>query len=181
MHPQIFIETERLYLRQWQPEDAVTYVTMNADKEVMRYFPSVLTEEQSRDHIRRITGQIDHHGYGLFAVERKDDHSFIGFTGFAYPKFEAFFTPCIEIGWRIDKKQWNKGFATEAAMACLPFGFEKLGLKEIYSFTSEHNTASEKVMQKIGMKKEGEFDHPLLDEGHYLQKHILYKMQNITA
>ncbi len=175
MKPNVYIETERLYLRQWQPSDTETYVAMNADKEVMEFFPSTLTAEESITHINRMTNHIAEHGYGLFAMERKDNNAFIGFTGLWHPKFEAFFTPCSEIGWRIKKENWNQGFATEAAKACLSFGFEQLKLKEIFSFTSIHNKRSEQVMKKTGMQKIGEFDHPSLSNGHYLQKHILYK------
>ena len=176
MNSKIFIETERLYLRQWQVTDAAMYILMNLDKEVMKFFPSVLNAEQSIAHIARMTEQITQNGYGLFAVERKDDHSFIGFTGFSHPTFDAWFTPCTEIGWRIAKEHWNHGFATEAAKACLEFGFKKLPLKEIFSFTSVHNKRSEQVMKKIGMQKLVEFDHPSLQDGHYLQKHVLYKI-----
>ncbi len=176
MVKEIFIETERLYLRQWIYIDAEEYIAMNRDPEVMKFFPSVLTPDQSNDHMHRMEDDITKQGYGLFAVCLKKDDSFIGFTGFAHPKFEAFFTPCIEIGWRIARKYWNQGYATEAAKACIDFGVEKMTWKEIYSFTSVLNTRSENVMKKIGMQKEGEFDHPLLAEGHPLQKHVLYKI-----
>ena len=173
----IFIETERLFLRQWQPSDHESYIAMNLDKEVMEFFPTTLIEEESISHITRTRNHIEEKGYGLFALERKDTNAFIGFTGFSHPKFEADFTPCTEIGWRIAKEYWNLGFATEAAKACLVFGFKKLSLEEIYSFTSVHNKKSEQVMKKIGMKKTGEFNHPLLAQGHYLQKHVLYKIK----
>ena len=129
------IETERLLLREWLPADEALYIEMNRDEKVMEFFPSILTAEQSLMHIVRITELIKNAGYGLFAVERKEDHAFIGFTGFSHPRFEAYFTPCIEIGWRIGSSYWNKGYATEAAKACLDFGFEKMGWKDIYSFT----------------------------------------------
>ena len=178
MAAKIFIETERLNLRQWQTSDEATYIAMNSDAEVMEFFPSVLTAAQSLSHINKMREQIDKEGFGLFAVERKEDNAFIGYTGFAYPRFEAAFTPCIEIGWRMAKEYWNKGYATEAAKACLAFGFDTLQLKNIYSFTAVKNIRSEKLMQKIGMHKEGEFDHPLLENGHPLQKHVLYKISH---
>ncbi len=178
MNEQVYIETNRLLLRQWKPADSEVYIAMNADKEVMEFFPSVLTAEQSLEQIERITKHIDEQGYGLFAVERKDNGAFIGFTGLSHPRFTEWFTPCIEIGWRIDKANWKKGFATEAAKACVRFGFEKLLLKEIYSFTSVHNVRSEQVMKKIGMQKVGEFDHPLVEDGHYLKEHVLYTITN---
>jgi len=176
MAVKIFIETDRLLLREWQTADQAVYIEMNSDSSVMEFFPSILTPEQSLQHIRRITELINKEGYGLFAVERKEDSAFIGFTGFSHPRFEASFTPCVEIGWRISGKFWNKGYATEAAKACLQFGFERMKWKDIYSFTSLLNTRSETVMKKIGMHREGEFDHPLLENGHPLQKHVLYKI-----
>jgi len=112
----------------------------------------------------------------LFAMERKDNQQFIGFTGFSHPKFESYFTPCIEIGWRINKPNWNLGFATEAAKSCLTFGFKNAGLTEIYSFTSVLNKPSEKVMQKIGMTKTGIFKHPSIEKNHPLHEHVLYKI-----
>ena len=178
MGSQIFIETERLFLRQWEKSDEEAYIKMNLDKDVMKFFPATLTEDQSRQHIDRMTEHIQNNGYGLFAVERKEDGSFIGFIGFSHPSFEACFTPCTEIGWRLAKSYWRYGYATEGAKACLGFGFDKLALKDIYSFTSVHNKRSEQVMKNAGMKKLGWFDHPSLEKGHYLQKHVLYKSIN---
>jgi ribosomal-protein-alanine N-acetyltransferase len=105
-----------------------------------------------------------------------DNGQFIGYTGFAHPTFESHFTPCVEIGWRLSKENWNQGFATEAALACLHYGFKKLAFNEIYSFTATINLPSIKVMEKIGMKKQGEFEHPALAEGHKLKTHVLYKI-----
>jgi RimJ/RimL family protein N-acetyltransferase len=175
MTVQIFIETPRLLLRQWKHSDQAPFIQLNQDKEVMEFFPSIKTGEETLAQIERIIQNITKHGYGFFALERKDNHEFIGFTGLTHPGFESYFTPCVEIGWRLSKANWGNGFATEAAKACLEFGFDNLGLKEIYSFTSIHNKRSENVMIKIGMVKEGEFDHPLMDEGHFLRRHVLYK------
>ncbi len=176
MAVKIFIETERLVLREWSDADKPAYIEMNRDEDVMEFFPSILTAEQSLQHIERINELIKKSGYGLFAAERKEDGAFIGFTGFSHPRFEASFTPCIEIGWRIASEFWNKGYATEAAKACILFGFDQIKWNDIYSFTSVLNIRSENVMKKIGMQKEGEFDHPLLENGHRLQKHVLYKI-----
>jgi RimJ/RimL family protein N-acetyltransferase len=98
MNEQVYIETERLLLRQWKPADTEIYIAMNADKEVMEFFPSVLSTEQSLEHIERISKQIEEEGYGLFAMERKDNGAFIGFTGLSNPRFTEWFIPCIEIG-----------------------------------------------------------------------------------
>lgn len=174
--PTIFLETPRLILRHWQESDHESYIQLNADMEVMEFFPSTLSPEESLAQIDRIAARITEDGYGFFALERKDNHRFIGFTGLSNPGFECWFTPCIEIGWRLSKANWNQGFATEAAKACLEFGFETLALNEIYSFTSIHNLRSEQVMKKIGMAQVGLFDHPLITDGHVLKKHVVYKI-----
>ena len=174
--PTIFIETSRLILRQWQESDYEPYAGLNADNEVMEFFPSVLTYEKSLAQAKRIADSITEQGYGFFAVERKDTHKFIGFTGLSNPGFESHFTPCVEIGWRLSKANWNQGFATEAAKACLEYGFNILNLAEIYSFTSIHNVRSEHVMKKIGMTHAGFFDHPLIEPGHILRPHTVYKI-----
>jgi len=172
---EIFIETPRLILRQWQLSDHEPYIALNQDADVMEFFPATSTRDETLAQIGRFTDHIEQYGYGFFAVERKDNHEFIGFTGLSHPRFESYFTPCVEIGWRLSKANWNHGFATEAAKACLEYGFDTLGLDEIYSFTSVHNVRSEQVMIKIGMVKQGEFEHPSIAEGHFLRRHVLYK------
>lgn len=171
----IFIETSRLYLREWKASDHEPYIALNADPDVMEFFPSVQTAEESLFQAERIMVHLEKYGFTFFAVERKDNGQFIGFTGLANVGFEADFTPCVEIGWRLSKANWGQGFATEAALACLEFGFDKLGLTEIYSFTSVYNQRSEAVMKRIGMHKVGEFDHPKIEKGHPLERHLLYK------
>ena len=179
MECKIFIETSRLILRNWLPSDYEPYIAMNLDAEVMEFFPSISTRAETLAQIERVTRHINDCGYGFFAVEQKDNGQFIGFTGLSHPQFETHFTPCVEIGWRLSKENWGRGFATEAAQACLDFGFNVQGLDEIYSFTSVNNKRSEHVMEKIGMKKEGYFDHPLVEDGHVLKKHVLYKIATI--
>ncbi|MDO3628125.1 GNAT family N-acetyltransferase [Mucilaginibacter sp. BT774] len=176
--PNAIIETPRLILRQWKESDQDPYIRLNSDLEVMEFFPSVKTPTETLAQIKKIAAYIGQHGYGFFAVERKDNHQFIGFTGVCEPGFDAYFTPCIEIGWRLSKENWGQGFATEAALACLDFGFDKLNLAAIYSFTSIHNKRSEKVMQRIGMSKTGEFDHPSIADGHWLKRHTVYKISS---
>jgi RimJ/RimL family protein N-acetyltransferase len=141
----------------------------------MEFFPSIKTKKETLAQIERFTQHIIRYGYGFFAVERKDNRQFIGFTGLSNPGFESYFTPCVEIGWRLSKSHWGQGFATEAAEACLEYGFNTLGIKEIYSFTSVHNVRSEQVMIKTGMVKQGFFEHPQIEEGHFLKQHVLYK------
>ncbi len=174
MEREIFVETPRLILRNWLPSDYEPYIAMNQDPEVMEFFPSLLTPEQSMAHIASFIDRIAEFGYTFFAAERKDNGQFIGFTGLSKVSFEADFTPCVEIGWRLSRENWGHGFATEAATACLKLGFEDLGLDKIYSFTSIYNKRSEHVMEKIGMKKGGYFEHPNVPEGHFLRQHVLY-------
>ena len=140
----------------------------------MEFFPSVKSPGETMEQIQRISKHIAQFGYGFFALERKDNGRFIGFTGLSHPGFEAGFTPCVEICWRLSKENWGHGFATEAAKACLAFGFDTLGLDVIYAFTAVQNKPSEKVMQRIGMVKEGYFDHPSIDDGSELKRHVLY-------
>ena len=104
--------------------------------------------------------------------------SFIGFIGLSIPQFEAHFTPCVEIGWRLARAEWGKGYASEGARAALAFGFERLGLAEIVSFTAVSNLRSRRVMERIGMQRRAaeDFDHPNLPEGHPLRRHVLYRI-----
>jgi RimJ/RimL family protein N-acetyltransferase len=173
---QIFIETPRLFLREWQQSDHEPFIALNADAEVMEFFPKRLSREETLAQIGRITVHFERYGFGLFAAERKDNGQFIGFTGLAHINFDSYFTPGVEIGWRLSRANWERGFATEAAEACIQYGTHELNLKEIYSFTSVHNKRSERVMKNIGMQKAGEFDHPLVTRGDFLERHVLYKI-----
>ena len=176
--PVVFLETSRLLLRSWQPSDRDTYVRMNADPEVRRYFPDLLSKELSLLSMEKMCKDMDARGYGLFALEIKATATFIGYVGFAHSDFP---TPCVEIGWRLDKTAWGKGYATEGARACLSAGFERWGFPEVYAFTSIHNHPSENVMRRIGMERMGTFEHPHLPEGHWLREHVLYRIADITC
>jgi RimJ/RimL family protein N-acetyltransferase len=151
---------------------------MNADTRVMEYFPSVLTTEESNATADRIEAHFERHGFGLFAAELRTTGRFIGFIGFSAPSFEAHFTPCVEIGWRLDFGYWGKGLATEGARAALRYGFEALRLHEIISFTAMMNLRSRRVMERIGMSRDAadDFDHPLLPREHPLRRHVLYRV-----
>ena len=149
---------------------------MNKDTTVMQYFPKTLAPEETLQMVTRINAHFEEHGLGLFAVENKLTKEFIGYTGFAIPTFESYFTPCIEIGWRFKKEAWGQGFATEAAKACLQYGFKSLGFDRVFSFTAVINIKSEKVMQRIGMTLIGYFDHPKIEKSSVLCRHMLYKI-----
>lgn len=172
------IETPRLILRRWRPEDLEPYAALNADPEVMRYFPATLSLEETRANLKLIEEKFEKQGFSFFATELKSTGEMIGFVGLNIPGFEAHFTPCVEIGWRLARKHWGQGYATEGALASLRYGFETLGLGEIVSFTAVQNAPSRRVMEKIGMRQDpgGDFDHPRVPEGHPLRRHVLYRL-----
>jgi RimJ/RimL family protein N-acetyltransferase len=172
------LRTDRLLLRRWCPDDREPFARLNADPRVMEFFPAALSREQSDAMVDRIETHFQKHGFGLWALEVPGVTPFAGFVGLAIPRFEAAFTPCVEIGWRLAADHWNRGYATEGARAALAFGFGTLGLEEILSFTVPDNLRSRRVMEKIGMMHSpGEdFDHPLVPEGHPLRRHVLYRL-----
>lgn len=173
------IETPRLTLRQWRDSDLPEFARMNADPRVMEFFPATLTCEQSDKLANDMRAAIDAGRPGLFAVEVKNGAPFIGFIGLAIPKFQAHFTPCVEVGWRLAFEHWGNGYATEGAKAVLAYGFDVLKLEEIVSFTAKINKRSQSVMQKIGMSHNptDDFSHPspTIPAGHSLNPHVLYR------
>jgi ribosomal-protein-alanine N-acetyltransferase len=178
MNPPSEIRTERLWLRRWLPEDREAFARLNADPRVMEFLPRLLSREDSDALVDRIEAHFERHGFGLWAMEVPGVTRFAGFVGLAIPRFEAFFTPCVEIGWRLAAEHWNHGYATEAARAVLEFRFRSAQLEQVVSFTVPANVRSRRVMEKIGMTHApgDEFDHPLLPEGHRLRRHVLYKI-----
>jgi RimJ/RimL family protein N-acetyltransferase len=174
------IETERLFLRQWRPSDLEPFSQLTADPQVMEFFPSTLTRIESDHLAHRISSAIAKRGWGLFAAERKQDRCFIGFIGLSIPDFTASFTPCVEIGWRLSRHAWGRGFATEGAAATLRYAFETLHLPEVLSFAVTANTRSRRVMEKIGMHHDpsDDFEWPGLPPGHPRRRHVLYRISH---
>jgi RimJ/RimL family protein N-acetyltransferase len=172
------LRTERLLLRGWRPEDRVPFAQLNADPEVMRYFPATLDRSESDALADRIDTHWRVHGFGLWAVERREEGDFLGFVGLAEPAFSAPFTPCVEIGWRLARRAWGAGYATEAARAALRFGFLDCRLEEIVSFTVVANARSRSVMERLGMVRApgDDFEHPFVPPGHPLRGHVLYRL-----
>lgn len=173
------LHTDRLLLRRWRDADREPFAALNADPRVMEHFPAVLSRKESDARIERITAHFVEHGFGVWAVEIPNVAPFIGFIGLSIPGFEAHFTPCVEIGWRLAANYWGHGYATEGARAALAFGFEKLGPAEIVSFTVPANLRSRRVMERLGMTHDPseDFDHPLLPAGHPLCRHVLYRLR----
>lgn len=172
----MFLTTARLRLRPWRESDLAPFAAMNADPLVMEHFAAPLTREESDAYARRMMAAIEGRGWGNWALEEIGGEPFVGFAGLSAPSFEAHFTPCTEIGWRLVRSAWGRGYATQAARAALAFGFGELGLAEIVSFTALANTRSIAVMERLGMRRDGEFDHPRLPAGHRLQRHVLYRI-----
>jgi ribosomal-protein-alanine N-acetyltransferase len=169
------LQTERLILRRWKESDREPFARINADPRVMEHFPACLTRAESDALLDRIEAHFEAHGFGLFAAELRATGESIGFIGLAIPQFEAYFTPCVEIGWRLAAVHWNQGLATEGAWEVLRYAFEELGLKKLVSLAVAANLPSRRVMEKLGMSYEGEFEHPRLPEGHPLRRHVIYR------
>lgn len=168
--------TERLQLRQWRASDRTPFAALNADSQVMEFFPEPLSRTQSDAMADRCESLIEQHGWGFWAVELKSTRQFIGFVGLHRPAAALPFAPCVEIGWRLAPAFWGQGLATEAAHVCLQTGFSTLDLAEIVSFTARPNLRSRAVMERLGMHADGVFEHPSLAPGHVLRAHCLYRL-----
>lgn len=173
----VYIETERLRLRDWREEDLLPFQQMNANQQVRRYFPSLLSYRRSEHDMNKMDEVISKYNIGLFAVELKETKGWLGFIGLNYVPKESKYTfeelPFYEIGWRLIPEVWGNGFATEGAEAVLKYA-KAQGLEDIYAFTSENNAASRKVMEKIGMKLYDYFEYPNLSKYHPLKRHVRY-------
>lgn len=146
--------------------------------EVMEHFPKPLTLQETEEFINRLQNHYTKYRYNYFATEILESGELIGFIGLAYQDYQAEFNPTTDIGWRLKKSAWGKGYATEGAKRCLEFGFKDLNLKKIISTCTRNNIQSEHVMKKIGMIKKGEFNHPKLKDYPDLEKCIWYEIKN---
>jgi len=176
MAPYLFT-SPRLGFRNWKETDLDAFAEMNADPEVMRYFPTPLTPEESRSLLRQLQDHFRVRGYTYYATELLATGEFIGFIGLKYQEFKAPHTPATDIGWRIRNEFWGQGYATEGAKRCLQYAFAVLGLNRVVSHCPVVNTASEHVMRKIGMQKQGEFEHAALREHPQLNPCLWYEIK----
>jgi RimJ/RimL family protein N-acetyltransferase len=173
----ITLATPRLLLREWRNADRAPFAAMNADPAVMEFFPALQSREMSDASIDHWLDQFALQGWSNWAVELRATGEFIGFVGLSVPRRTLPFSPCVEIGWRLGRAYWGRGYASEAAMASLACGFGQLGLQEIVSFTALANLRSRAVMERIGMRNaQADFEHPALVEGHPLRRHCLYRI-----
>jgi RimJ/RimL family protein N-acetyltransferase len=172
------LATRRLRLRSWTPEDREPFAALNADPIVMEHFPSTQSRAESDTMVGRIEAAFAEHGWGLWAAERADTGTFIGFIGLAIPRFEAPFLPGVEVGWRLAREHWGQGFAPEGAREALRFAFHELSLPEVLSFTTVANAKSRRVMEKIGLvhHPDEDFEHPNIPVGDPIRPHVLYRI-----
>lgn len=172
------LETSRLLLRRWRAVDRTPFAALNADAVVMEHFPARLSRAESDALVDRIEAGLDERGWGLWAAEVRDSGAFIGFVGLNPATFDAPFTPAVEVGWRLARQHWGHGYATEGALAAIDFGFERLELDEIVSFTTHGNLRSRRVMERLGMHHDpaDDFDNPTVPEGSPMRAHVLYRL-----
>ena len=173
----IEVTTQRLRLRQWRETDREPCAALNADPAVMRFFADTQSREASDRSIDVWRAELNERGWSNWAVEALESGGFIGFIGLSVPKRALPFMPCVEVGYRLAREYWGKGYATEGAKAALDVAFRKLALNEVVSFTALLNLPSRAVMERIGMANANEdFDHPALPEGSELRRHCLYRV-----
>ena len=177
MKEKYIFKSTRLGFRNWISEDLEEFAEMNKDLDVMEHFPKPLSRTQSEKLMKRMQVHYEKNGYTYFETKRLDTGELIGFIGLAYQEYKTEFTPAIDIGWRLKKDAWGRGYATEGALRCLTFGFNELGIKKIVSTCTIGNKKSENVMRKIGMKKMGEFNHPELTEFPDFRRCIWYEIE----
>jgi len=170
------LTSSRLTLRPWRPDDLDPLFAINGDPDSMRHFPAPMTRAQSDAWAAGLQAHIDKHGWGFWVVEHHAGAAFAGVVGLMHIPWQARFTPAVEIGWRIAPPFRRDGLALEAARLALGFGFGELGLPEIVAFTAPGNVASRRLMERLGMRADGDFDHPRLPLGHPLRRHLLYRI-----
>jgi len=170
------LKTDRLTLRTWSREDINPFATMCADPEVMRYFPTTLSIAETEQLVKRLQDAYLKDGFTYYAVTLTETQEFLGFCGLLLQTYQSPFTPNVDIGWRLKKGAWGKGYATEAAIACLALAKNERDIDTVISVASHSNLPSINVMRKIGMKKVGEFHHPALQIAQGLNPCDVYEI-----
>jgi RimJ/RimL family protein N-acetyltransferase len=170
------IQTDRLLMRRWQDADREPFAALNADPETMPYFPDTIDQAASDSFVDRIEARFDEQGYGLWALELAATGEFIGYTGLNPLPDGVPGAGGMEVGWRLARRAWHHGYATEAARAAVEVAFGGAGLAEVWSITAVLNEPSIAVMRRIGMTEVARFDHPRIPAGHPLQPHVTYHL-----
>lgn len=168
--PDTIVETPRLRLRAWRAEDLDALARLCGDPAVMRHFPKPLERAECAPLLARLTEHQVQYGYTYFAAERRDTGAFLGFVGLAQQDLAPALPPCVDVGWRLMPEAWGHGFATEGARAALDLAFTRAGLAEVHAFAPLVNEASIRVMQRLGMARRADFDHPRLVDAPHLQR-----------
>ena len=172
------IETDRIRLRRWEEKDNAPFAELNANPAVMTYLGQPLTRAKGDAAIEAQLDLMDKGEPAFWAAALRENDALIGCIGVKRVTFEAHFTPCYEIGWRLVQEHWGKGYATEGASAALRHAFANWDMTVIHSFTVHANIKSQAVMERIGMKhiEDGDFDHPSLAKDDPLLGHVLYRI-----
>ena len=170
------LDSPRLRLRHWRLDDRAPFAAINHEPEVQRYL-TPLTRAGSDAMLDRVEAHFARHGWGYWALEERASGALIGLCGLMHVTWEAFFAPAVEIGWRLSTPWQGKGLAREAAETVLRCAFEQLALDRVVSFTTPANTASWGLMERLGMARIGEFDHPSLPAVHPLRRHVVYELR----
>jgi RimJ/RimL family protein N-acetyltransferase len=168
------IRTDRLLMRRWQESDRAPFAALNADPEIMRYFPAMLDRGESDAFVDRIEARFDQQGFGLWALELAETGEFLGYTGLNPLPDGVPGANGMEVGWRLARTAWHQGYATEAARAAVDVALRAVGLPAVWSMTAVLNVPSIAVMRRIGMTEVTRFDHPRIPDGHPLRPHVSY-------
>jgi len=176
MKNKYLFKSARLGFRNWRNEDLEEFAKLNADEAVMEHFPKTLSNKEVINLIEALKGHFKENGFTYYATEILETKAFIGMIGLASQKYKTKFTPAIDIGWRLKRAAWGKGYATEGAKRCIEYAFNDLGINKIISVCTVKNTKSEKVMKKIGMTKIGAFNHPEMMNHPAYEKHFCYEI-----
>ena len=178
------LETSRLLLRPWEDRDRAAFAAINADAEVRRYYyPAILSPAETDEMIDRCRDHLARHGFGFLALEARDDGHLVGGLGLSRPGPEVPSTtgaPEIEIGWILGRPDWRRGYAFEAASACLDLAWTRLGVREVVGYTSTINAPSCRLMAKLGMTRTAadDFEDATVPVGNELRPHVLYRIRN---
>jgi RimJ/RimL family protein N-acetyltransferase len=176
------IRSARLLLRPWQPEDFAAYAALNADPRVRRYFPTVLTREESDAELAVFQQRFANEGFGMLAAELLETKKFIGILGLQTMPYAiaGLPQPAVEIGWRLAPEFWGMGLATEGAQAVIDYAFHQLKLPSVVAVTTVTNQPSRRVMERLGMhhRPELNFEHPKVPQGNAFGPHVLYELNN---
>jgi RimJ/RimL family protein N-acetyltransferase len=176
MHPTL--QTARLVLREWRDDDVAPFSVMSTNPLVMQYLTKLPDESAIERWVDNVRAHFRLHGFGLWAIEIPGIAPFVGFAGLTVVPYEAHFTPAIEVAWRLSPEYWRKGLVTEAATAALNVGFRSLEFQEIVANAAINNSASIRVMERLGMNRnpDDDFDHPLKPQQDPLRRQVLFRI-----